>query len=69
MGEADRQRDRDVRYEPGKRRRARIAVAARAADAADLARLLDMLALWPALDTDAAVGCTGMDLAGFNDSV
>ncbi|MEV4191028.1 hypothetical protein [Streptomyces toxytricini] len=69
MGEADRHRDRHVLYGLGKRRQARLAAAARATDAADLARLFDMLALWPDMDEDAAAGWAGMDLAGFNDSV
>ncbi len=51
------------------RQRARRAVADRAGDAADLARLLDVLALWPDLDADAGAGWAGIDLAGFNDSV
>lgn len=69
MGDADHQRVSDVRYGQGKRRQAWLAVAARASDAADLATLLDMLALWPHLDADAAAGWVGMDLAGFNDAV
>ncbi|MER7468917.1 hypothetical protein [Streptomyces sp. NPDC097981] len=69
MGESDRRRSSDAQWRLGQRERARRAVAARAGDAADLARLLDMLALWPGLDADAGAGWAGMDLADFNDSV
>ncbi|WP_412075615.1 hypothetical protein ACLF6K_06795 [Streptomyces xanthophaeus] len=45
------------------------AVAARAADAADLAGLLQMLELDPALDGQQPAVTEGLDLAGFTDSV
>lgn len=69
MGDGDCRQRGDVRYQLRLRQRARLALAARCSDNADLARLLDALALWPDLDADTAVGWAGMDLAGFNDSV
>ncbi|MEU7552972.1 hypothetical protein AB0B01_11575 [Streptomyces sp. NPDC044571] len=51
------------------RQRARLALAARACDASELARLLDMLALGVEWDAEPELVCGGMDLAGFNDAV